>query len=135
MFFIFFKFKFAVDFYKCRDMDKRHWCPNGELVFTYNFTSKSSFIKVKFDVKVKLIAAAAIVAVRPLFEEWLKRRHGVLTFRLMGPHRTWSFREVRAPNRVGRNVRVSPLCRPPGGHGRTYGGGVPRLGSASPCPP
>ena len=42
---------------------------------------------------------------------------------------------VRAPDWTGGNVRVAPLCGPPWGHGRTYGGGVPRLGRAPPCPP
>ena len=52
-----------------------------------------------------------------------------------GPHRTRIFRKFRAPNWAGRNVRVSPPCGPPGGHGITYGGGVPRSGGAPPCPP
>ena len=31
-------------------------------------------------------------------------------------------------------ARCSPLCGQPGGHGGAYGGGVPGLGGAPPCP-
>ena len=65
-----------------------------------------------------------------LFEVWLERRHGVLTYHLPqvltghGCFRRFLLDSSR------RFARVSPLCGPPGG----YGGRVPRLGGAPPCP-
>ena len=51
-----------------------------------------------------------------------------------GPLRTRFFREVPGWFLAGRNAWASPLCGPPGLQGGTYGGGVPRLGGAPPCP-
>ena len=45
-------------------------------------------------------------------------------------HWTRLFRELPVSYSAGRYARVSPMCGPPGGHGR----GVPRLGGATPGP-
>ena len=34
-------------------MEKRHWCPNGELIFTYNFTTKSAFTLCQRNVEIR----------------------------------------------------------------------------------
>ncbi|KAF9791746.1 hypothetical protein SFRURICE_020145 [Spodoptera frugiperda] len=71
---------------------------------------------------------AVIAAISPLFEEWLERRHGVLTYRLtqvLTGHGSFGrFLFLIA----GGNARMSSLRRPPGGHGGTHGCGLPCVG-------
>ncbi|KAJ8723043.1 hypothetical protein PYW07_004223 [Mythimna separata] len=73
-------------------------------------------------------------AVRPLFEEWLERQHGVLTF-----HMT---QVLTGHGKFGRFLHRIRVEETPGCHhcddrpedGGAYGGGMPLLGRASPCP-
>lgn len=60
-----------------------------------------------------------IVAIIPLFEEWLESRHGVLTFRLSQVPIHWTRLFAKVPTIVGLGGRTRtdvPLCGWPGGH-------------------
>ena len=52
------------------------------LIFISGVPKQIVLIKLKIFAKTSFLGHAAIAAVRPLFEEWLERRHGVLTYRM-----------------------------------------------------
>ena len=45
-------------FFNGKIMGERHWCPNGELVFPYNFMPKSAFTLRQRNVKFRAIVSA-----------------------------------------------------------------------------
>ena len=93
-------------------------------------TRKFSFRSVSFNIckrypqSNKILSVTVIKCLKTrLYYYWFRKSHNLLGLTLTNivlPHRTWLFREVG----------VSPLCEPPGGHSGVYGGLVPRLGRA-----